>query len=88
VDHIKNLYLAIKLLNVEHGDVVCRLFPYTFENKAYTWYFNFQVGSITNWGDFEKAFIAKFREAYTHFALLKELIAIKMDKKERVKDFN
>jgi hypothetical protein len=29
-DHIKKFMLAIRLHNVEHEDVVCRLFPYTF----------------------------------------------------------
>ena len=30
-DHLKIFYLALNLLNVEHKDLVCRLFPYTFE---------------------------------------------------------
>jgi hypothetical protein len=38
-DHIKKFMLAIRLRNVEHEDVVCRLFPYTFEGNASTWYF-------------------------------------------------
>ena len=33
-DHIKKFMLAIRLRNVEHKDVVCRLFPYTFEGNA------------------------------------------------------
>jgi hypothetical protein len=39
-DHIKKFMLAIRLRNVEHEDVVCRLFPYTFEGNASTWYFS------------------------------------------------
>jgi hypothetical protein len=35
-DHIKNFILAIRLMNVQHEDVVCRLFPYTFENSGST----------------------------------------------------
>jgi hypothetical protein len=38
-DHIKKFMLAIRLRNVEHEDVLCRLFPYTFEGNASTWYF-------------------------------------------------
>jgi hypothetical protein len=38
--HIKKFMLAIRLRNVEHEDVVCRLFPYTFEGNASTWYFS------------------------------------------------
>jgi hypothetical protein len=32
-DHINNLFLAICLQLVQHEDVVCRLFPYTFLGK-------------------------------------------------------
>jgi hypothetical protein len=51
-DHIKKFILAIRLMNVQHEDVVCIIFPYTFENSASTWYFNLLVGSITNWTKF------------------------------------
>jgi hypothetical protein len=51
-DHINNFYLAVRLMNVEHEDIVCRFFPYTFENKASTWYYNFPVRSIRSWDAF------------------------------------
>ena len=35
-DHIKSYMQAIRLRNVIHEDVVCRLFSYTFEGKAST----------------------------------------------------
>ena len=38
-DHVKKFMSAVRLLDVEHEDVVCRLFPYTFEGKDSTWYF-------------------------------------------------
>jgi hypothetical protein len=40
--------LGIQLMNVQYEDVVCHIFPYTFQNKASTWYFNLTIGSITN----------------------------------------
>jgi hypothetical protein len=61
--------------------VVCRLFPYTFENKDSTWYFNLPPRSITSWNEFEKAFIGKFGEEKTPTALFKELVALTMEKK-------
>jgi hypothetical protein len=73
---------------VEHEDVVCKLFPYTFENKSSTWYFNFPIWSIADWGDFKKEFIDNFDEEYTLAIILKELIEINMDKKEWVKCFD
>jgi hypothetical protein len=59
-DHIKKFILAIRLMNAQHEDVACRLFPYTFENLASTWYFNLLIGSITSWMKFHKYFLDKF----------------------------
>ena len=47
-DHLQSFYLALELLAVEHEDVVCRLFPHTFETKASARYFGLQENSITN----------------------------------------
>jgi hypothetical protein len=35
-DHIKKFMLVIRLRNFEHEDVVCRLFPHTFEGNTST----------------------------------------------------
>jgi hypothetical protein len=43
-DHFKEFILAIRLVTVQHEDVVCSIFSYTFENSSSTWYFNFPVG--------------------------------------------
>jgi hypothetical protein len=87
-DHIKKFILAIRLMNVQHEDVVCSLFPYTFENSASTWYFNLPVGSITSWMKFQKDFLGKFAEETTTGALMVELFSTTMSSKEKVKDFN
>jgi hypothetical protein len=87
-DHIKKFILVIRLMNVQHEDVVCILFPYMFENSASTWYFNFPVGSITSWTKFQKDFLDKFVEETTTGALMAELFTATMTPKERVKDFN
>jgi hypothetical protein len=87
-DHIKKFILAIRLMNVQHEDVVCRLFPYTFENSSSTWYFNFPVGSVTSWTKFQKDFLDKFAEETTTRDLLDELFIATMSSKERVKYFN
>ena len=36
-DHIKTFMQAIRLRNMVHEDVVCRLVPYSFEGHASTW---------------------------------------------------
>jgi hypothetical protein len=75
-------------MNVQHEDIVCILFPYTFENSASMWYFNLPMGSITSWMKFQKYFLDKFSEENTTGALIDELFAATMTSKERVKDFN
>jgi hypothetical protein len=87
-DHIKKFILAIILINVQHEDVVCRIFPYTFENSASTWYFNLPVESITSWTKFKKDFLEKFVEQTTTGALIVELFAATMIPTEKVKYFN
>jgi hypothetical protein len=59
-DHIKQFMLYLRLLDVQHEDVVCRLFPYTFVGQASTWFFSLVAGSIASWQQFETAFISQF----------------------------
>jgi len=40
--------LAIKLNEVSEEYCVVRIFPYTFEGSAGSWYFSLLAGSITN----------------------------------------
>ena len=61
----------MNLLDVQYEDVVCILFPYTFEPKASPWYFSLQVDSIANWDGFEKAFLGKFGNQKTEATLMK-----------------
>jgi hypothetical protein len=88
-DHIKKFTLVVRLMNVQYEDVFCRLFPYTFENRASTWFFSLAHASITSWRIFETIFIEKFGEHKTlTTTLILDLSRIKMDIKEKVKDFN
>ena len=45
-DHIKSFMQATRLRKIIHEDVVCRLFPYTFEGKDSTWYSSLEAISI------------------------------------------
>jgi hypothetical protein len=80
------LYLI--LMNVEHEDVVCRFFPYTFQGKASPWFFNLAPRSITSWKLFETTFMEQFGDDKTSGIFFLELSRIKINKKEKVKDFN
>jgi hypothetical protein len=87
-DHIKKFMLAIRLRNVEHEDVVCRLFPYTFEGNASTWYFSQQPHTIVSWEKFESCFLEKFGDGKPPEVLVMDLSSLRMNPKEKVKDFN
>jgi hypothetical protein len=87
-DHIMKFMLDIRIHNVEHEDVVCRLFPYTFEGNASTWYFAQQPRTITSWEKFESIFLEKFGDGKPLEVLVMDLSNLKMNAKEKVKDFN
>jgi hypothetical protein len=87
-DHIKKFMLAIRLRSVENEDVVCRLFPYTFEGNASTWYFSQQPQTIVSWDKFETCFLEKFGDDKSPEVLVMELSSLKMNPKEKVKYFN
>ena len=46
--HVDKFILVVQTMNVQHEDIVYRLFPLTFKGKASTWYFSLVQGSITN----------------------------------------
>jgi hypothetical protein len=80
-DHIKKFMLTLQFMSVEHEDVVCHLFPYTFEGKSSTWYFSLSQGSITNCSDFKTTFLRKFGDNKSPLNLDIELSRINMDPK-------
>jgi hypothetical protein len=80
--------LAIRLCNVDHEYVVCRLFPYTFKGNAFTWYFSQQPHTIMSWENFESCFLEKFGDDKSLEVLVMELYRLRMNPKEKIKDFN
>jgi len=44
-------------LEIEHEDVVMKLFVQTLEGDAHAWYKSLQAGSIDGWDLFQKKFI-------------------------------
>ena len=83
-DHIQSFLLDLEALDVEHEDVVCRIFPHTLKVKVASWYFGLQANSITNCATFERMSKSKFCSQRTTAALMKELLALKKEKKEKV----
>ena len=64
-DHINKFMLSLKLMNVQHENVVCRLFCFTLQGKASSWFFSLPSGSITSWQQFENALIIRFGDDKT-----------------------
>lgn len=87
-DHIKQFMLSLRLMDVQHEYVACRLFPYTFEGQASTWFFSLVAGSIASWQQFETAFLSQFGDDITSEVLVLELSRIRFYKNDKVKDFN
>jgi hypothetical protein len=48
-DHIKKFMCDLNLMNVQHEDVVCRLFYFTFQGKESSLFFILAPRSITSW---------------------------------------
>jgi hypothetical protein len=87
-DHINKFMLVVRLQSVEHEDVVCRLFPYTFEGNASTWYFVQQLQTIISCDKFEPYFLETFGDDKFPEVLVIELSNLKMNPKEKFKEFN
>jgi hypothetical protein len=75
-------------MNVEHDDVVYIFFPHTLEGRATKWFFNLAPRSITSWQKIEEEFMAYFSDEETSGILFLELLGIRMNENEKVKDFN
>ena len=86
-DHIQSFFLDLEALDVEHEDVACRIFPHTLKVKVASWYLRLEANSIIDWDTFERMFKSKFCSQRTTAALMKELLALKKEKKEKVQDF-
>ena len=87
-DHIKQFMLSLRLLEVQHEDLVCRLFPYTFVGQESTWFFSLALRSIASWQQFKTTFISQFGDDKTLGMMVLELCRMRCDKKDRIKDFN
>jgi hypothetical protein len=87
-DHINKVILAMNLINLQHEDVVCKLFFFTLQGKTSSWFFNLAPRSMTSWQQFETDFITQFGDDKTSGTFFLELSRIRINKKKKVKDLN
>ena len=80
--------LSVNLNVVQHEDVVVRLFPYTLQGAAGSWYFSLPSGSITSWDIFQEHFLTKFGDDRSIMTLINDISNLRAEPKEPIKDFN
>ena len=72
-DHIKQFRFSLRLMDVQHEYVVCKLFPYTFIGMTSTWFFCLATGFIGSWKQFETTFLSQFVDDITYGVLFLEI---------------
>lgn len=87
-DHLDKFYLHLQTLEVWYDDVACRFFPCNLDVCIASWYHNIPTNTIYKWGAFKRMFLENFIDEKTPSMLLKEFGSLKMEGKEKVKDFN
>jgi hypothetical protein len=74
--------------DVEHEDVVMRMFVSTLEGEARAWYKSLPDASIDGWDSFQEKFIERWADKQDNFSLINAFDNIKKNGDETVTDFN
>ena len=85
--HLEVLCAFAENFNVEHLDVVLRLFVQTLDGEARKWLKTLGDRSITNWEEMENVFIKKWGEKKDHGYYLTEFNALRKRHNEDVSKF-
>ena len=83
-----SMWLSINVNGVTEEDVVVRIFQYTLQGAAGSWYFSLPPGSINSWNAFQEQFLTKFGDDSSTTTLINDLSNLKIESKEPIKDFN
>ena len=86
-EHIRRYESILRLFNVIHKDVACRLFSFTFEGKASLWFYFLPLNSISSWLEFKNVFRDSF-ENYDIIEIHQNLNQIQVHERESIWDFN
>lgn len=87
-EHINNFMLSVNLKGVTEKDVVVRLFPYTLQGLAGSWYFSLPSGSITSWATCQEQFLTKYGDDRSLATLINDLSNLRIEHREPIKEFN
>jgi len=87
-EHIKIFEANMFMLQVQHEDVICRLFPYSLQDEAYYWFANLPAASINSWPNLKTAFLNRFRMPTTPSDLYRSFVEIRWEEGEMISTFN
>ena len=87
-EHVASFKTTLRLLDVQHEDVACRLFPFTLEDMAYDWFLKLPTDSITTWAGFEMIFLAQFGQVIDPSTLYQHFATMRRDPNEPIWAFN
>lgn len=85
--HLPLFYTFVEKFNVEHLDVVMRLFVHPLSGEARKWFQGLPNGSINDWDGLEIQFIQRWGEKRDHVYSLTKFNAIKKKSNESMSDF-
>lgn len=87
-EHIEAFKDVVVCNNIEHQDVVCRIFPYSLGKNEYNWYLTLPTNSITSLDVLEKAFIDQFQVYVDPGTLYHQFASLKKSPNEPLTTFN
>ncbi|XP_059073818.1 uncharacterized protein LOC131874453 [Cryptomeria japonica] len=87
-EHINIFEDLLHNRDIQHEDVACRLFPYTFDEEASHWYIHLPVDSIHNWQEMKDTFLEKFKSPISPSELYRQFMEIRRQEHEPISTFN
>ena len=87
-EHIKVFKELCNRKQVQHENVVIRLFPYTFGEIEFQWYVHLSPACITNWASFEGLFFEQFKTYVNPTLLHHQFMTMRKDLGKTISRYN
>jgi hypothetical protein len=83
-DHLNAFLKFVDNMEIEHEDVVMKMFLQTLEGDAQAWYKALQEGSINGWDSFQTKFTERWANKQDNSYLLYVFSSTKNDENETI----
>jgi hypothetical protein len=87
-DHLASFSKSLDVFQVEHENVVMRMFVSTLEGEARTCYKSLLDASIDGWDSFQEKFVERWADKSNNFSLINAFDSVKKNGDDIVIDFN